>query len=358
MAKRIVIMAGGTGGHVFPALAVAEILKELGWQVSWIGTHKGLESRVVPEAGIEIDWLSIAGIRGKGIASKLKAIIMLIKACLQANKILCKRKPDVVLGMGGFVAGPGGLMAKLLGIPLVIHEQNRIPGTTNRLLARISNQVLQAFPSSFKTKVNAKHTGNPLRKRFISASELVRRPIEKEVRILIVGGSQGAQILNNIVPEAIAKFMSLNDKSISVKIMHQTGDVMLSQVKKRYEALGIQAKTAAFIEDIVEVYQWADLVICRAGAMTVSEVSAMGLPAIFIPLPTAIDDHQTANARYLTDNGAALLLMQGELTPEILAKYITELLKNANDMRAATKRLARLDATSLVVSYCSAEAEL
>jgi UDP-N-acetylglucosamine--N-acetylmuramyl-(pentapeptide) pyrophosphoryl-undecaprenol N-acetylglucosamine transferase len=206
--------------------------------------------------------------------------------------------------------------------------------------------------------VNAKHTGNPLRKRFISASELVRRPIEKEVRILIVGGSQGAQILNNIVPEAIAKFMSLNDKSISVKIMHQTGDVLLSQVKNRYEALGIQAKTAAFIEDMVEVYQWADIVICRAGAMTVSEVSAMGLPAIFIPLPTAIDDHQTANARYLTDNGAALLLMQGELTPEKLAKYITELLKNANDMGAATKRLARLDATSLVVSYCSAEAKL
>ncbi len=358
MAKRIVIMAGGTGGHVFPALAVAEFLKEQGWHVSWLGTHKGLESRVVPESGIEIDWLSISGIRGKGLASKLKAIIMLFKACFQANKILRKRKPDVVLGMGGYVAGPGGLMARLLGIPLIIHEQNRIPGTTNRLLARISNQVLQAFPNSFSMKMNAKHTGNPLRKQFATASEQDRRQIEKEVRILIIGGSQGAQILNNIVPEAVAKFLTRNDKVNSVKIMHQTGDVQLLQVKNRYEALGIKAKTSAFIEDMVEAYQWADLLVCRAGAMTVSEVSAMGLPAIFVPLPTAIDDHQTANARYLTENGAALLLMQRDLNPEKLAEYITEILKNARPMQIATQRLARLDATSLVASYCCAEAKL
>ncbi len=358
MGKRIVIMAGGTGGHVFPALAVAEFLKEQGWQVSWLGTHKGLESRVVPESGIEIDWLSIAGIRGKGLVSKLTAIAMLCKACFQANKILRKRKPDVVLGMGGYVAGPGGLMARLLGIPLVIHEQNRIPGTTNRLLARISNQVLQAFPNSFSMKLNAKHTGNPLRNHFISASGLERRQIEKEVRILIVGGSQGAQILNNIVPEAIAEFITLNDKSSSVTIVHQTGNEQLSQVKNRYDALGIQAIASVFIEDMVEAYQWADLVICRAGAMTVSEASAMGLPAIFIPLPTAIDDHQTANARYLSENGAALLLMQRDLNPEKLAEYIIEILKNASEMQIATKRLARLDATSLVANYCSAEAEL
>jgi len=302
--------------------------------------------------------LSIAGIRGKGMAAKLVAIVMLFKACVQANKILLKRKPDVVLGMGGYVAGPGGLMARLLGIPLVIHEQNRIPGTTNRLLARISNQVLQAFPNSFSMKVNAKHTGNPLRKRFLSASEQERRQIEKEVRILIIGGSQGAQILNNIVPEAIAEFMAINNTSSSIKIMHQTGDAQISQVKTRYDALSIQAKTFAFIEDMVAAYQWADLVICRAGAMTVSEVSAMGLPAIFIPLPTAIDDHQTANARYLTDNGAALLLVQSDLNSEKLAEYIIEILKNASKMGIATQRLARLDATSLVASYCSAEAEL
>jgi len=360
MGKRIVIMAGGTGGHVFPALAVAEFLKEQGWQVSWLGTHKGLESRIVPESGIEIDWLSISGIRGKGLASKVMAIFMLFKACLQAYKILRKRKPDVVLGMGGYVAGPGGLMARILGIPLVIHEQNRIPGTTNRLLARFANQVLQAFPNSFSMKLNAKHTGNPLRKRFVSASEheRKRKQVEKEVRILIIGGSQGAQILNNIVPEAIAEFRALNDQSITVKIIHQTGEALLSQVKDRYDALGVQAKTSSFIDDMVEVYQWADLVICRAGAMTVSEVSAMGLPAIFIPLPTAIDDHQAANARYLTDNGAALLLTQSELNPEILAEYIIKTLKNSNEMRASTLNLARLDATTLVANYCSTEAEI
>jgi UDP-N-acetylglucosamine--N-acetylmuramyl-(pentapeptide) pyrophosphoryl-undecaprenol N-acetylglucosamine transferase len=260
--------------------------------------------------------------------------------------------------MGGYVAGPGGLMARLMGIPLIIHEQNRIPGTTNRLLARISNQVLQAFPNSFSMKLNAKHTGNPLRKQFSTATEQDRRQIEQEVRILIIGGSQGAQILNNIVPEAVAKFLAINDKVKSVKIMHQTGDVQLLQVRNRYDALGIKAKTSAFIEDMVEAYQWADLLICRAGAMTVSEVSAMGLPAIFVPLPTAIDDHQTANARYLTDNGAALLLMQRDLNPEKLAEYITEILKNARPMQIATQRLARLDATSLVASYCCAEAKL
>ena len=260
--------------------------------------------------------------------------------------------------MGGYVAGPGGLMARLLGIPLVIHEQNRIPGTTNRLLARISNQVLQAFPNSFSKKVNAKHTGNPLRKRFVSASKQERRQIEKEVRILIVGGSQGAQILNNIVPEAIAEFMAINDELSSIEIMHQTGEAQIAQVKNRYDALNIKAKTFAFIEDMVAAYQWADIVICRAGAMTVSEVSAMGLPAIFVPLPTAIDDHQTANARYLTDNSAALLLVQSDLNSGKLALYIIDILKNASEMRIATQRLARLDATSLVASYCSAEAEL
>ena len=357
MDKRIVIMAGGTGGHVFPALAVAEFLKEQGWHVSWLGTHKGIESRVVPESGIEIDWLSIAGIRGKGLVSKIVAIAILFKACVQAISILRKRKPDVVLGMGGYVAAPGGLMARLLGIPLVIHEQNRIPGTTNRLLAKISNQVLQAFPNSFKTKVDAKNTGNPLRKSFILASGIKRRQIENELRILIVGGSQGAQILNNIVPEAIANFVAIKAKAIAVKIIHQTGEVQLSQVKNRYETLDIEAKTSAFIGDMVEAYQWADLIVCRAGAMTVSEVSAMGLPAIFIPLPTAIDDHQTANARYLTDNGAALLLKQCDLNPEVLTEYILEILNKASLMQVATQQLARLDATELVSSYCNAEAE-
>jgi UDP-N-acetylglucosamine--N-acetylmuramyl-(pentapeptide) pyrophosphoryl-undecaprenol N-acetylglucosamine transferase len=351
-------MAGGTGGHVFPALAVAQLLIEKGWEVSWLGTHKGLESRVIPENGIEIDWLSVAGVRGKGLTAKITAVFMLFKAGVQAMKILRRRKPDVVLGMGGFVAGPGGLVAKLLGLPLVIHEQNRIPGTTNRLLARLANQVLEAFPGSFNAKIKAKCTGNPLRKQFLAALDNRRQRSEQEVRILIFGGSQGAQILNEMVPEAIAEFQKAGVATQSVQIKHQTGEAMLSQVQSRYQALGIKAETSAFIEDMVSAYQEADLVICRAGAMTVSEVAAMGIPAIFIPLPSAIDDHQTANARYLTDAGAGLLLMQNNLNPAMLAEYITTALNNLAVMGDAAQRCARLDATAVVADYCIAEAGL
>lgn len=358
MGKRIVIMAGGTGGHVFPALAVAESLKEKGWQVSWLGTQKGLESRVIPENGLEIDWLSVAGVRGKGLASKITAVFMLFKACIQALNILRRRKPDVVLGMGGFVAGPGGLMTKLLGLPLIIHEQNRIPGTTNRLLARWANQVLEAFPGSFGKKVNAKCTGNPLRKRFLNALEKGRRQSENEVRILIFGGSQGAQVLNETVPDAIAEFQRSGLAKQSVQIKHQTGAAMLAQVESRYKALDIKAETSAFIDDMVAAYQWADLVICRAGAMTVSEVAAMGVPAIFIPLPSAIDDHQTANARYLTDAGAGLLLRQNNLNPLTLAEHITQAIENLDVMSTAALRCASLDATAVVAEYCIAEAGL
>ena len=358
MAKRIVIMAGGTGGHVFPALAVAELLMKKGWQVSWLGTHKGLESRVVPENGIEIDWLSVAGLRGKGLTAKISAVFMVFKACIQAMKILRKRKPDVVLGMGGFVAGPGGLMAKLLGLPLIVHEQNRVPGTTNRLLAHLADQVLEAFPGSFSKKVKAKCTGNPLRKEFLTSLKKESQRTGNEVRILIFGGSQGAQILNETVPEAIAELQSSGFAAQSVCIKHQTGASMLSQVESRYKALDIKAETSAFIDDMVAAYNWADLVICRAGAMTVSEVAAIGVPAIFIPLPNAIDDHQRANARYLTDAGAGLLLMQSELNPVRLAEYILKALKQLAEMRVAAQHCARLDATAVVAGYCVAEAGL
>ncbi|MGR9013279.1 MAG: undecaprenyldiphospho-muramoylpentapeptide beta-N-acetylglucosaminyltransferase, partial [Gammaproteobacteria bacterium] len=336
----IVIMAGGTGGHVFPALAVAQELVEKNWRVIWLGTKKGLEGRVVPEQGIEIDWLSVAGVRGKGWLSKITAVLLLVKACSQALKILRQRKPDVVLGMGGFVAGPGGLMAKLLGIPLIIHEQNRVPGTTNRLLARMANQVLEAFPGSFDKKVNAKFTGNPLRKQFVipfnssfskaeansdvakanGLTPLLEKGALGGIKILVVGGSQGAQALNEVVPEALAELKN-------AEVRHQTGGAMQQQVETRYKALGVNAEVNAFIEDMVSAYQWADLVICRSGAMTVSEVAAAGVPAIFIPLPNAIDDHQTANARYLTDVGGGLLLMQKDLDAITLVEHITKAIK-------------------------------
>jgi len=351
MSKRIVIMAGGTGGHVFPALAVAQSLQDKGWQVSWLGTQKGLESRVIPENGIAIDWLAVAGVRGKGLGSKISAVFGLVKACAQAASILRQRKPDVVLGMGGFVAGPGGLMARLLGIPLVIHEQNRVPGTTNRLLARFAKQVLEAFPDSFKSSAHAKCTGNPLRKPFLNLPERAPHQPNQDIKILIVGGSQGAQILNEVVPEAMAKLTK-------VQVKHQTGSVMQAQVAERYRTLGIAGEALAFIEDMVAAYQWADLVICRAGAMTVSEVAAVGIPAIFIPLPSAIDDHQTANAKFLTEAGAGLMLAQKELNPDSLAIQIKTITEQLASMSKTAKQCARLDATEAVATVCINEAKL
>lgn len=351
MNKRIVIMAGGTGGHVFPALAVAQLLAEKDWQVSWLGTQKGLESRVVPENGIVIDWLSVAGVRGKGILSKITAVFMLVKACYQAAMILRQRKPAVVLGMGGFVAGPGGLMAKLLGIPLVIHEQNRVPGTTNRLLSHIANRVLEAFPDSFKKTVNAQCTGNPLRKPFLNLPDRQGKPEGKPVNLLIVGGSQGAQVLNECVPEAVSKLTH-------VQVRHQSGSAMRDQVDSRYKALAIKAEVDAFIGDMVSAYQWADLVICRAGAMTVSEVAAVGIPAILVPLPGAIDDHQVSNAKYLTDTGAGRLLLQKDMNENSLAMAINEVLQQLDSMSRAAKQCARLDATDVVAGHCIAEAGL
>jgi len=330
-------------------------LQDKGWQVSWLGTQKGLESRVIPENGIAIDTISVAGIRGKGVLSKITAVFGLFKACVQAATILRQRKPDVVLGMGGFVAGPGGLMAKLLGIPLVIHEQNRVVGTTNRLLARMANRVLEAFPDSFKASFKATCTGNPLRKQFLAQLHERENAVGQGVKILIIGGSQGAQILNEIVPEALAHWHTQDAPDVQVK--HQTGAVMQAQVAERYQALGIDAEATAFISDMVAAYQWADILICRAGAMTVSEVAAVGIPAIFVPLPSAIDDHQTANAKYLTDAKAGILLMQKDLNTETLAQQLSLMLNNLNAMSDAAQRLARLDATEVVANYCIAEAK-
>lgn len=348
MNKSIVIMAGGTGGHVFPALAVAQEMQERGWQVSWLGTRKGLESKVVPAHGIDIDWLSVEGIRGKGMLAKLSAVFRLLQACLQAQRILRTRRPNVVLGMGGFVSGPGGLMAKWLGIPLVVHEQNRVPGTTNRWLAKLAaTKVLEAFPNSFPASAHAIFTGNPLRKGFNSAdSRSVWSPAQnRPLHILILGGSQGAKALNDNIPEALAQLNNL-------AIKHQTGNAMQAEVSQHYQRLGVPAEVLAFIDDMASAYHWADLIICRAGAMTVSEVAACGLPAIFVPLPHAIDDHQTANARYLCEAGAALLLPQSELNAVNLQKSIKQAMHSLSVMSLAAQSRAKLDATQSVADLC------
>lgn len=349
MGARILIMAGGTGGHVFPALAVANYLAEQGWQISWLGTKGGLESRVVPAHKIDIDWLSVAGVRGKGLFSKIKAVLLLIKACGQAWLILRLRKPDVVLGMGGFVSGPGGLMAKLMCIPLVIHEQNRVPGTTNRLLANWANRVLEAFPGSFDKKINALWSGNPLRKELIGIPEKIAHQTGDAVRLLVIGGSQGAQVLNQVVPNAVAVVSGL-------KVRHQTGAIMHAQVEQRYQELGVDAEVSAFIEDMAEAYRWADIAVCRAGAMTVSELAAAGIPAVLIPFPHAIDDHQNANARYLADVGGAMILPQKDLSPETLAERIKVVIERLAEMGKKTRACAKLDATEAVALCCQAEA--
>lgn len=346
MSQRIVIMAGGTGGHVFPALAVAQNLQASGWQVSWMGTQKGLEARVVPANQIEIDWMTVEGIRGKGLLSKFKAGFKLIQACLQARRILKQRRPNLVLGMGGFVAGPGGLMARCLGIPLIVHEQNRVPGTTNRWLVKLAaRQVLQAFPDSFPAAVKAKTVGNPLRAALIAQAAQARPINDQTLRILVIGGSQGAKVLNENVPAALA---GLPD----VEIRHQTGAVMQAEVADHYQQLAQAAEVQAFIEDMASAYAWADLIICRSGAMTVSEVAVFGLPAILVPLQNAIDDHQTANARYLADANAAVILPQTQLSPEKLREIILEVLPKRHRMREAALSLALPQATQSVADIC------
>lgn len=349
MAQRIVIMAGGTGGHVFPALAVAQMLLDKGWQVSWLGTKAGIEARVVPEQGIEIDWLTISGFRGKGFKGKLLAPILLVRACVQALMILRRRKPQLVLGMGGFVAGPGGLMAKLLGIPLVIHEQNRIPGSTNRLLSKVAVAVLEAFPASFPAAVKAVCTGNPLRQDLVNIPAKEIWHAERPLNILIVGGSQGAQALNQMIPTVLTKLAGVN-------VLHQTGSVMLEEVQQHYATADIKPGARAFITDMREAYIWADMLICRAGAMTISEIAAAGLPAILVPLPHAIDDHQTANARLLVDAGAALMVLQKDLNEQNLLTAIKKIQENIVTMSANARNASRLDATTQVVEICIARA--
>ena len=350
MAHRIMILAGGTGGHVFPALAVAKALRARGHEVFWMGTQKGLEGRVVPENDIPIEWLSVTGWRGKSIIHRLKAPFMLLLACIQAAKILRRIKPDVVLGVGGFVAGPGGLMAWLLRIPLVIHEGNRIPGTTNRHLARFARIILEAFPGSFDNRFNARWSGNPLRDVFVEPPTDPEPDHTKHgFRLLIVGGSLGAQILNQTVPDAVAKL-----KQPSIEIRHQTGKVMADETRQRYQQLEVEAAVESFIDDIAAAYRWADLVICRAGAMTISELSAIGVASILVPYPHAIDDHQTHNAQWLADAGGALLIPQPELSVDRLSDALSTLMDSGEraKMARAAHQLARLDATTTVVNSC------
>jgi UDP-N-acetylglucosamine--N-acetylmuramyl-(pentapeptide) pyrophosphoryl-undecaprenol N-acetylglucosamine transferase len=352
MAARVVIMAGGTGGHVFPALAVADWLRAQGCEIFWIGTRKGLEARLVPAADIPIDWIDAEGVRGKGVKDRLLALLRLLRAFRQALKIFRRRKPDVALGMGGFASAPGGLAAWLLRVPLVIHEQNRVPGTSNRLLASFARKVLEAFPGSFPARIGAICTGNPLRREIAALQERPPRAPHAPLKLLVLGGSQGAAALNRLLPEAAALLKQ------PVAIRHQSGPQMLDETRELYARQGVEAEVTAFIADMAEAYHWADVAVCRSGAMTVSELCAAGLPAVLVPFPHAIDDHQTANARYLADAGAALLAPQARLDAARLAAWLEEFQNDPTRLKAmseAARKLARRDAARAVGEICLAE---
>ena len=355
--RPVLIMAGGTGGHVFPALAVAERLRACDVPVVWMGTQRGLEATLVPKAGIPLEWVGVAGLRGKSLRQRLLTPIMLSQALWQAGAILRRLRPPVVLGMGGFVSGPGGVMARLLGIPLVVHEQNAIAGMTNRWLARIAWRVMEAFPGTFPPERRATTVGNPVR---ASIAELPP-PAERfagrtgPCRLLVLGGSQGALALNQLVPQALA-LLADNEQP---EVWHQAGGQLHEAAEAAYREAGIAARLTPFIEEMAQAYGWADLVLCRAGALTIAELAATGVGAILVPFPFAVDDHQTANARFLERDGAALICQQAELTAERLAALLKELLADPGRllrMAEAARRLAKIDAAEQVAQACLEQA--
>lgn len=369
MMTRVMIMAGGTGGHVFPALAVAEQLRQQGVDVVWMGTQKGLEASVVPQAGFAMEWVSVSGLRGKGLVSWFFAPFKLLRALFQVTVILLRSRPMAVLGMGGFVAGPGGLMTWLLKRPLLIHEQNAAAGLTNRLLARVADRVMEAFPDTLPQRFNPQVTGNPVRSDIAALPPPVPRFADRQdgLRLLVLGGSLGAKALNEVVPAALP----LIPEGIGLQIWHQTGSRNFEATQSLYadclagDSATVAPRIEAFITDMAAAYGWADLVLCRAGALTIAELAAAGVGALLIPYPYAVDDHQTANAAWLVSADAAQLLQQTDLSPEWLADQLTGLWGGAADeagesgrrqrllaMANNARALARIDATEQVARAC------
>lgn len=354
MAARVMVMAGGTGGHVFPALAVAQQLREQGWDVSWLGTPDSFEARTVPQYGFPIDWVQSFRLRGQGLLNLLLAPFRLLRAMLQAWRVLRLRRPQVVLGMGGFVTGPGGLVSWLLRTPLVIHEQNTVPGMTNRYLARVAARVLEAFPGSFPPGIAAEAVGNPVRGEIAALPEPAVRFADRDgpCRLLVLGGSLGAQALNVVLPQALA----LLPEHRRFDVLHQAGRGKADATTAAYRAAGVDARVTDFLHDMAEAYAWADLVICRAGALTISELTSAGMASILVPFPYAVDDHQTQNARFLSEAGAAHLLPQDALEPESLAALLGSYCDDRGqllNMAEAARRLAQPRATERVASICA-----
>jgi len=350
MPGNVLIMAGGTGGHVFPALACAREFQARGYAVHWLGTPRGIENELVPQAGLPLHRIEISGLRGKGALSLLKAPLQIVKALWQARRVLRELQPVCVLGMGGFVTGPGGIAARLAGVPLIIHEQNAVAGTANRGLTPFANRVCEAFPETFAASAKLRTTGNPVREELFL--ETPRQSLaRRQVRLLVLGGSLGAEPLNKLLPAALARV----GETLRPQVYHQAGKQHAELTRTRYDEAGVDAEVVPFIRDMARAYAWADLVICRAGALTVSELAAAGLPSLLVPLPHAIDDHQTRNAEYLAKAGAAVLLPQHATDAAGLAAQLTEVLMHSEKlvaMGAIARRLAKPDATRVVVDIC------
>lgn len=346
--RRVMILAGGTGGHIFPGLAVGRVLREAGAEVRWLGTPQGLENRLVPAAGFALDRVAIRGLRGRGLAGWLAAPLRIVRALWQSLTILRRHRPGCVLSMGGYVAGPAGLAARLLGIGLVIHEQNAVAGWTNRLLRPLAGVVCTGFPGALP---RARHTGNPVRAEIVAVPEPVVRYTNRSgpLRLLVIGGSQGAAVFNQVVPEALARL----PENLRPDVRHQAGR-QLQPAKDNYKQAGVTAELAEFVDDMAAAWAWADFAICRAGALTVAELAAAGVPAILVPLPGAVDDHQTANARSLTDHAAGWLMPQSEFTAERLAERIRRLDRNRlSDCATRARALHRPDAALAVAQACA-----
>jgi len=346
--RTLLVMAGGTGGHVFPGLAVARALRDEGWHVVWLGNRSGMEATLVPRHDIPMEYIQFGGLRGKGLLTKLLLPLNLLRAFWQSIGALRRVKPDVVLGMGGYITFPAGMMASLLGRPLVLHEQNSIAGLANKVLAKVADRVLCAFPDALP---DSEWTGNPVRAELAAIPEPESRYDHRTgpLRILVVGGSLGAAALNDVVPKALA----LLPEATRPTVRHQAGAKQIDQLRANYVAAGVAGETVPFIDDMAAAYADADLVICRAGAMTVSEVAAAGVAALFVPFPHAVDDHQTTNARFLSKQGAALLVQQNALTAEGLAQTIAGLDRGQlKDMARAARSLAKPEATRRVAEIC------
>ncbi len=343
------IMAGGTGGHVFPGLAVADHLREAGWRVVWLGTKTGMEATLVPKHGYHMEWVNFSGLRGRGAVALFLLPLRLLVAFWQSARAIFAHRPDVVLGMGGYISFPGGMMAALFGRPLVVHEQNSIPGLANKVLAGVADRVLCAFPGALK---RATLTGNPVRSEIAAITAPESRYAERSgpLRVLVVGGSLGAKALNDVVPHALALITGQPRPLVT----HQSGAQHVDSLQQAYSAAGVSAKTPAFIEDMAAAYAEADLVVCRAGATTIAEIAAAGVASVLVPYPHAVDDHQTANARFLADAGAAVLVPQSELSAEGLAELLVGFDRvRLRDMATRARSLARPEATSAVAMACA-----